>query len=65
MTITLTVWRQAGPQAEGRFETYEVHEVSPDTPVVPNTAGGMRHSICVIPDVSDAVPFTVIGVVAE
>src|SRR5690242_5320271 len=30
MTVTLTVWRQAGPQAEGRFETYEVHEVSPD-----------------------------------
>jgi succinate dehydrogenase / fumarate reductase iron-sulfur subunit len=30
MHITLTVWRQAGPTAEGRFETYEVADVSPD-----------------------------------
>ena len=29
-TVTLTVWRQAGPTAPGRFETYEVHDVSPD-----------------------------------
>src|SRR6478609_3702571 len=30
MTVTLTVWRQPGPDAQGRFETYEVHEASPD-----------------------------------
>jgi succinate dehydrogenase / fumarate reductase iron-sulfur subunit len=30
MHITLTVWRQAGPTDAGRFETYEVADVSPD-----------------------------------
>jgi len=30
MKVTLTVWRQAGPEAQGRFETYEVDEVSED-----------------------------------
>ena len=28
--ITLTAWRQAGPDAEGGFETYDVPGVSPD-----------------------------------
>jgi succinate dehydrogenase / fumarate reductase iron-sulfur subunit len=30
MHITLTVWRQAGANSEGTFETYEVPGVSPD-----------------------------------
>ena len=30
MLITLTVWRQAGPQAPGAFETHDVPGVSPD-----------------------------------
>jgi succinate dehydrogenase / fumarate reductase iron-sulfur subunit len=30
MKITLKVWRQAGPEAEGRMETYHMHDVSPD-----------------------------------
>ena len=30
MRITLTVWRQAGPDAPGAFETYDVAGVSPD-----------------------------------
>ena len=30
MKVTLTVWRQPGPTVTGRFETYEVDEVSED-----------------------------------
>ncbi|GIS55693.1 MAG: hypothetical protein Ct9H90mP30_3780 [Actinomycetota bacterium] len=30
MTLTLKVWRQNGPDETGRFETYEVNEISPD-----------------------------------
>jgi len=30
MKITLNVWRQSGPDAEGRFECYEESDVSPD-----------------------------------
>jgi succinate dehydrogenase / fumarate reductase iron-sulfur subunit len=30
MRITLTVWRQPGPDAPGQFETYDVDDVSPD-----------------------------------
>ena len=30
MTLTLKVWRQNGPDETGRFETYEVDEISPD-----------------------------------
>ena len=30
MKVTLTVWRQPGPTATGKFETYEVDEVSED-----------------------------------
>ena len=30
MRITLKVWRQAGPKAPGRFETYQADQVSPD-----------------------------------
>jgi succinate dehydrogenase / fumarate reductase iron-sulfur subunit len=30
MRITLKVWRQAGPDAPGRFETYQADQVSPD-----------------------------------
>ena len=30
MRITVEVWRQPGPQSEGRFETYDVPDVSPD-----------------------------------
>jgi succinate dehydrogenase / fumarate reductase iron-sulfur subunit len=30
MKVTLNVWRQAGPTASGRFETYDVDDVSPD-----------------------------------
>jgi succinate dehydrogenase / fumarate reductase iron-sulfur subunit len=30
MRVTLQVWRQAGPRAAGRFETYELGDVSPD-----------------------------------
>jgi succinate dehydrogenase / fumarate reductase iron-sulfur subunit len=30
MKITLKVWRQAGPTAPGRFETYQADQVSPD-----------------------------------
>ena len=29
-TITVRVWRQAGPDAEGHFEDYKVDEVSDD-----------------------------------
>jgi succinate dehydrogenase / fumarate reductase iron-sulfur subunit len=28
--LNLRVWRQAGPDAEGRFETYEMRDVSPE-----------------------------------
>jgi succinate dehydrogenase / fumarate reductase iron-sulfur subunit len=28
--LTLRVWRQAGPEAPGRFETHEMRDVSPD-----------------------------------
>jgi succinate dehydrogenase / fumarate reductase iron-sulfur subunit len=28
--LNLKVWRQAGPDAEGRFETYEMRDVSPE-----------------------------------
>ncbi len=30
MNLTLKIWRQAGPRATGRFETYQVAEISPD-----------------------------------
>jgi len=30
MRVTLKVWRQDGPEADGRFETYEMDDVSPD-----------------------------------
>ena len=30
MNITLRVWRQAGPDVEGGFETYEAKDISPD-----------------------------------
>lgn len=30
LTLTLKIWRQAGPQAPGRLEDYELKEVSPD-----------------------------------
>jgi succinate dehydrogenase / fumarate reductase iron-sulfur subunit len=30
MRLTLNVWRQPGPQAPGRFEKYELPDVSPD-----------------------------------
>lgn len=30
MNITLRVWRQSGPSAKGRFETYQVSDVSPE-----------------------------------
>ena len=30
MNITLRVWRQAGPDVEGAFETYEAKNISPD-----------------------------------
>ena len=30
MRLTLKVWRQAGPAARGRFETYDAPDVSPD-----------------------------------
>jgi len=30
MNLTLRVWRQAGPAAAGRFETYQARDVSPD-----------------------------------
>lgn len=30
MNLTLRVWRQAAPQAEGRFEIYEARDISPD-----------------------------------
>lgn len=31
MNLTLRVWRQSGPDAPGRFETYEATDVSPDS----------------------------------
>ena len=31
MNLTLRVWRQAGPEAPGRFETYEATDVSEDS----------------------------------
>jgi succinate dehydrogenase / fumarate reductase iron-sulfur subunit len=30
MRVTLKVWRQDGPETDGRFETYEMDDVSPD-----------------------------------
>src|SRR5256885_14086259 len=30
MDLTLHVWRQTGPSAEGRFVTYEAADISPD-----------------------------------
>jgi succinate dehydrogenase / fumarate reductase iron-sulfur subunit len=30
MNLTLHVWRQAGPQAEGRLVQYDAHDISPD-----------------------------------
>jgi len=30
MKVTLKVWRQRGPETDGRFETHEVDDVSPD-----------------------------------
>lgn len=30
MKLTLNVWRQAGPNAQGRFVKYEAHDVNPD-----------------------------------
>ncbi|MFP5310258.1 MAG: succinate dehydrogenase/fumarate reductase iron-sulfur subunit [Actinomycetes bacterium] len=30
MNLTLRVWRQAGPEDEGRFETYEANDISED-----------------------------------
>jgi succinate dehydrogenase / fumarate reductase iron-sulfur subunit len=30
MTVTLKVWRQAGPTATGRFETYTTDRAHPD-----------------------------------
>ena len=30
MNLTLHVWRQAGPRADGRMMTYEVADISPD-----------------------------------
>lgn len=31
MNLTLRVWRQAGPDVPGRFETYEAKNISPDS----------------------------------
>ncbi|MCC5949819.1 MAG: succinate dehydrogenase/fumarate reductase iron-sulfur subunit [Nitriliruptoraceae bacterium] len=31
MNLTLRVWRQAGPDAPGRFETYQAADISPDS----------------------------------
>jgi succinate dehydrogenase / fumarate reductase, iron-sulfur subunit len=31
VNLTLRVWRQSGPDAPGRFETYEATDVSPDS----------------------------------
>jgi succinate dehydrogenase / fumarate reductase, iron-sulfur subunit len=31
VNLTLRVWRQAGPDAPGRFETYQANDVSPDS----------------------------------
>ncbi len=30
MNLTLHVWRQKGPQAKGKLETYQAKNVSPD-----------------------------------
>ena len=30
MNLVLRIWRQAGPQAKGRFEAYPVSGISPD-----------------------------------
>ena len=30
MNVTLQVWRQAGPQAAGRFETYQIEDIEPE-----------------------------------
>ena len=30
MNLTLHVWRQKGPNAPGKLETYDAHNVSPD-----------------------------------
>ena len=30
MALTIKVWRQNGPSETGRFETYEVDQISPD-----------------------------------
>ena len=31
MNLTLKVWRQTAPGSEGRFETYDVPDISPTT----------------------------------
>lgn len=31
MDLTLKIWRQANPQAQGKFETYPISDVSPDS----------------------------------
>jgi succinate dehydrogenase / fumarate reductase iron-sulfur subunit len=31
MDLTLKIWRQANPQAKGKFETYPISDVSPDS----------------------------------
>jgi len=31
INVTLKVWRQAGPKAKGKFETYKVDKVSTDS----------------------------------
>lgn len=31
LNLTLKVWRQAGPQSKGKFETYQIDKVSPDS----------------------------------
>ena len=31
INVTLKVWRQAGPKAQGKFETYKLNNVSTDS----------------------------------
>lgn len=31
MNLTLKVWRQAGPKTKGRFENYQIQDITPDT----------------------------------
>ena len=31
MNLTLKIWRQAGPDAKGKMETYQVSDISPDS----------------------------------